>query len=56
MKGRYKGVFRFVTPGSTPYSNDSMFADNSHMMFNRNHKMDGLIFNKDIYIGIELTY
>ena len=54
MKGRYKGVFRFVSPGSTPYSSNTFMNDN--VILNRNHKIDGWIFNKDIYIGIELTY
>ena len=52
MKGRYKGVFRFVSPGSTPYSNDNMF----HNIFKGSHKRKGWILNKDIYIGVEFTY
>lgn len=58
MKGQYKGVFRFVSPGSTPYSskNNDMFSNNYRIMFTGNHKREGLIFNKDIYIGIELTF
>jgi hypothetical protein len=58
MKGQYKGVFRFVSPGSTPYSskNNDMFSNNYRIIFTGDHKREGLIFNKDIYIGIELTF
>ena len=53
MKGKYKGVFRFVSPGSTPYSDNSF---NNNIILNEKYKLEGLIFNKDIYIGVEMSF
>lgn len=53
MKGRYKGIFRFVSPGSTPYSNNTF---NDNVILNREHKLEGWIFNKDVYVGVEMSF